>query len=229
MTVSPPHEPDSPDGRFPREELVARPEVVAPHLLGALLSSGTPGSSDEVLLRVVEVEAYAGVGEDPGSHAHRGPRRRNATMFGEPGHLYVYFTYGMHWCVNVVAHERGAAGAVLLRAAEVLHGEDVARARRTTSRRPRDLAMGPARLAVAAGLDGKHDGADLCAGGSPVRLLAGAPPAAVGSGPRVGVSGDGAVVPWRWWDANSPAVSAYRAAVVRRPRAADGTGAGGRQ
>ena len=229
MVTVPPHEPDPPDEPLLRDGLVGRPEDVAPHLLGARLGTGTPGSSDEVLLRVVEVEAYAGVGEDPGSHAHRGLRRRNATMFGDPGHLYVYFTYGMHWCVNVVAHEPGASGAVLLRAAEVLRGEDVVRGRRTTSRRPRDLAMGPARLAVAAGLDGRHDGVDLCGRGSLVRLLPGRPPATVRSGPRVGVSGDGAVVPWRWWDADSPAVSAYRAAAARRPRTADGTRAGGRQ
>lgn len=210
-------------------DLTGRPEVVAPRLLGARLATGSAGEPDEVVLRIAEVEAYGGVGEDPGSHVHRGHRPRSATMFAAPGHLYLYFTYGMHWCANVVAHEPGRAGAVLLRAAEVETGHDLVRERRTTSRRPRDLAMGPARLTVAAGLAGAHDGVDLLDPTSAVRLLAGARPAAVLSGPRVGVSGDGAVVRWRWWDAGSDAVSAYRAAAARRPRLRGGTDPGGRQ
>ena len=121
--------------------LRGRPEDVAPGLLGCLLVASS--ADGDVTLRVTEVEAYGGVGEDPGSHAHRGRRPRNATMFGRPGLLYVYFTYGMHWCANVVAHSPGAdhppgaghpddrpAGAVLLRAGEVVEGDQLARDRR---------------------------------------------------------------------------------------------------
>lgn len=203
--------------------LRGRAEDVAPALLGCLLVA----VSDEgrVVLRVTEVEAYAGVDEDPGSHAHRGLRPRNATMFGRPGLLYVYFTYGMHWCANVVVHPPvdGAAGAVLVRAGQVLEGADLARARRPRAATDGDLARGPARLTTALGISGEHDGADLLDPASPVRLLpAGTAPEEVRSGPRVGVSGAGAATPWRWWDARSGAVSAYRAAKprTRSPRRA---------
>ena len=149
-------------------------------------------------------------------------------MFGRPGLLYVYFTYGMHWCANVVAHPvagrrtPGAAGAVLLRAGEVLEGLDLARARRPAAARDVDLARGPARLTSALGIAGADDGTDLLDPASRVRLLpAVEPPTEVASGPRVGVSGDGAPTPWRWWDARSSTVSAYRAAQPRtRPRRA---------
>ncbi|WP_336923767.1 DNA-3-methyladenine glycosylase [Aquipuribacter sp. SD81] len=215
-----------------RSLLVGRPEEVAPALLGTLLVSGpgaAAGRSGEeaglVTVRVDEVEAYAGPGEDPGSHAHRGLRPRNRTMFSEPGHLYVYFTYGMHWCVNVVAHLPGEAGAVLLRAGEVVGGEAAARTRRPPGSTARDLARGPARLAQALGLDGRHDGADLCDPTSPVRLLPGQRPPDPAHGPRVGVAGDGAATPWRWWDASSRHVSAYRAA-ARRRRPGETPGAG---
>jgi DNA-3-methyladenine glycosylase len=168
------------------------------------------------------VEAYAGVGEDPGSHAHRGERPRSRTMFGEVGHLYVYFTYGMHWCVNVVVHEVGAAGAVLLRAGEVVHGERLAAHRRPPGTAARDLARGPARLAQALGLTGEHDGLDLCDPASPVRLVAASGAARLTSGSRVGVAGEGASTPWRWWAAGSRYVSAYRAAATRRRPPAGG-------
>ena len=208
--------------------LRGRAQDVAPRLLGCLLL--TSSADGEVVLRVSEVEAYAGLGEDPGSHAHRGRRPRNATMFGRPGLLYVYFTYGMHWCANVVVHpetdgphgagsvgaSEPAAGAVLLRAGEVLEGGDLARSRRPTSTRDQDLARGPARLTKALGLTGDDDGADLLDPTSRVRLLSGpARPVEVRSGPRVGVAGEGSTTPWRWWDAHSGTVSAYRAAQTR--------------
>jgi DNA-3-methyladenine glycosylase len=190
---------------------LARPVLeVAPSLLGARLSAGG------VVVRLTEVEAYAGE-KDPGSHAFRGRTPRTAVMFGPAGHAYVYFTYGMHWCVNVVTGPDGVASAVLLRAGEVVEGLDAARKRRPGVR-DRDLCRGPARLTRALGLTGDHDGVDLLDAASPVRLLAGAPvPAdAVRTGPRVGVAGAGAPTPWRYWVDGEPTVSPYRAAVPRR-------------
>ena len=183
---------------------------VAPALLGALLVSGG------VTVRLTETEAYAGVGADPGSHAHRGPTPRTTIMFGPPGRLYVYFSYGMHWCMNVVTGPAGEAAAVLLRAGEVVDGLDVARAHRPAAS-DRDLCRGPARLAQALGVDGRCLGVDLLDPASPVRLLLGDPPlqAAVRCGPRVGVSGAGALTTWRFWLADEPTVSAYRPAARR--------------
>jgi DNA-3-methyladenine glycosylase len=173
-----------------------------------------------VAVCIVEVEAYAGVQEDPASHAHRGLTRRNATMFGEPGHSYVYFTYGMHWCLNVTTGPVGSASAVLLRAGRVVEGVDAARRRRASVRRDardRDLARGPARLCSALGVSGEHDGLDLLDAASPLRLLParGAAPSAVATGPRVGVSSAGER-PWRFWLPDAPEVSAYRAGGSRR-------------
>jgi DNA-3-methyladenine glycosylase len=171
-----------------------------------------------VSLRITEVEAYAGIGQDPGSHAHRQRTERNAAMFGPPGHAYVYFTYGMHWCLNVVAHPPGDAGAVLIRAGEVLNGLGTARERRPAARSDRDLARGPARLAAALGVTGTQDGTDLLDPASPLRLeLPASPagPAGVGSGPRTGVAGPGAPTPWRFWLDGDPTVSPHRPA--RRP------------
>jgi DNA-3-methyladenine glycosylase len=191
--------------------------AAAPHLLGARIAAGAP--DDLVVVRLTEVEAYAGVGEDPGSHAHRGPTRRNATMFGRAGLLYAYFTYGMHWCLNVVCGPEGTASAVLLRAGAVVDGLEVARSRVRASAPERELARGPARLARVLGADGSLDGVDLLDPRSPVRLL----PAAGGSGqvrtgPRVGVAGEGAGTPWRFWLADEPTVSTYRAAAPPRVR-----------
>ena len=134
-----------------RAVLTGPPDEIAPRLLGATLTSDL---GPRVTLRITEVEAYAGVGQDPGSHAHRRRTERNAAMFGPPGHAYVYFTYGMHWCLNVVVHPKGEAGAVLIRAGEVVAGLETARARRPAARSDRDLARGPARLAAALGVDG---------------------------------------------------------------------------
>jgi DNA-3-methyladenine glycosylase len=195
---------------------LSRPVLeVAPLLLGVHLSAG--GAT----VRLTEVEAYAGEA-DPGSHAFRGRTPRTQVMFGPAGHAYVYFTYGMHWCVNVVAGSDGEASAVLLRAGRVVDGVDAALSRRPGARE-QDLCRGPARLCKALGITGEHTGVDLLDPASPVRLLPGAPvdPADVRSGPRVGVAGDGAVAPWRFWVDGEPTVSPYRAAVrrTRRPPA----------
>ena len=130
---------------IPRD-FFARPSVqVAPELLGCVLEHQT--AAGLVAVELTEVEAYEGEA-DPASHAYRGQTRRNAVMYGPPGHAYVYFSYGMHFCVNLVCLPAGSASAVLLRAGTVTEGEDLARARRTTSSAavtPRDLARGPAR------------------------------------------------------------------------------------
>ena len=184
-------------------------EQVAPGLLGARVTAGG------VTVRLTEVEAYAGEA-DPGSHAYRGRTPRTEVMFGPAGHLYVYFTYGMHWCMNVVTGDPGTASAVLLRAGEVVDGLPAAQERRPGVRE-RDLCRGPARLCRALGITGEQLGVDLLDPASPVRLVPGPPPdpALVRSGPRVGVAGEGAPTPWRFWLAGEPTVSAYRAAVRR--------------
>jgi DNA-3-methyladenine glycosylase len=184
---------------------------VAPDLLGAVVVHG------DVAVRLTEVEAYDGAG-DPASHAFRGRTARNAVMFGPPGYAYVYFTYGMHFCVNLVCGEPGRAAAVLLRAGEVVAGADVARLRRSGAP-DRDLARGPARLTKALGIDRALDGADVCALRSPLRVLRGAPVAAeqVRTGPRIGISA-ATDLPWRWWVDGDPTVSAYRPHAPRRRR-----------
>jgi len=188
-------------------DLVGDVLEVAPRLLGAVVRHG------DVAVRLTEVEAYDGPG-DPGSHAFNGQTRRNATMFGPPGRLYVYFTYGMHHCCNVVVGAEGTPSAVLLRAGEVVDGIDAARERRKGS--DRDLARGPARLCEALGIDLRHDGVDLRTG--PVTLT----PAAraetrVATGPRVGLRG-APDRPWRFWIEDDRFVSTYRPAVARPSR-----------
>lgn len=190
-------------------EVLAGPVLeAARRLLGAEIWHG------EVAVRITEVEAYDGAGLDPGSHAHRGPTPRNRVMFGPPGHLYVYFVYGMHHCANVVCGPEGTASAVLLRAGEVVSGLETARARRGTAT-DRDLARGPARLCDALGVDRALDGADLTVG--PVRLVLSTPvPAArISSGPRVGLrlAPD---LPWRFWLTGDETVSRYVPAAPRR-------------
>jgi DNA-3-methyladenine glycosylase len=187
---------------------------VAPRLLGHVVEHVT--AEGAVAVRLTEVEAYEGE-DDPGSHAFRGRTRRNAVMFGEPGHVYVYFTYGMHWCANLVCGPEGRASAVLLRAGEVVAGPELARSRRPAAKRDVDLARGPARLASCLGLTGVHDGLDVV-GGGPLRVLEGrpVPPSEVRTGPRVGVSGPGGVPPWRFWADGEPTVSVYRPAIPRR-------------
>jgi DNA-3-methyladenine glycosylase len=187
----------------------------APGLLGCLLDAGA------VTVRLTEVEAYDGVGLDAASHAHRGQTPRNAIMFGRPGMSYVYFTYGMHWCLNVVCREEGTASAVLLRAGSIVDGLDIARARRPGAK-ARDLLRGPARLTQALGITGAHNGVDLLSPDSWVRLrpppTGTAPgPADIRRGPRVGVVGE-ADRPWRFWIAGDESVSTYRAATPRSQR-----------
>lgn len=191
---------------------------VAPDLLGRLLVRTTP--EGPITLRLTEVEAYDG-GNDPGSHAFRGPTARNGVMFGPPGHVYVYFTYGMWHCMNLVCGPEGVASAVLLRAGEIVEGAEHARTRRVSARDDKELAKGPARLATALDVDRALDGTDACAEGeTPLRILTGTPVPSgqVRNGPRTGVSGDGAVHPWRYWTADDPTVSPYRAHVPRRRR-----------
>lgn len=165
-------------------------------------------------MRVTEVEAYGG-SEDPGSHAFRGPTPRNSAMFGPPGRAYVYFTYGMHWCLNVVTGADGSPAAVLLRAGEVVEGLALARTRRPGAS-DRDLCRGPARLTRALGVDGACNGVDLADPAGWLRLLPGPPVPEVASGPRVGVGGAGADRPWRFWVPGEPTVSPYRRAVARK-------------
>jgi DNA-3-methyladenine glycosylase len=214
----------------------ARPSVeVAPDLLGCVLEHET--ADGLVAVELTEVEAYAGR-SDPASHAYRGKTARNAVMFGPPGHAYVYFTYGMHFCVNVVClGEEGSASAILLRAGRVIAGEELACARRTrgtTAIAPRDLARGPARLCQALGIDRSQNGADMVSAGSPLRMLSGAgnrarsallasgdghpaTPRRIVTGPRVGVS-SAAEISWRFWYDGDPTVSVYRAHVPRQPK-----------
>ncbi len=186
---------------------------VAPSLLGAVLVSSAPEGT--VAVRLTEVEAYEGT-DDPGSHAYRGRTARNEVMFGRAGHLYVYFTYGMHWCANVVCGPSGKASAVLLRAGEVVRGLAIARSRRPSARSDRELARGPARLASVLGLGRTHNGADLCDPASPVVLSSGdGSPGPISTGPRVGLA-QAADRPWRFWLTDEPTVSPYRPHVPRR-------------
>ena len=197
----------------PPRRLRGTSAAIAPRLLGALLASSVDDRC--VVVRITEVEAYGGVGEDPGSHAYRGQTPRNASMFGPPGRAYIYFTYGMHWCVNVVTGPEGSAAAVLLRAGEVIEGVEVARQRRPSARSDRDLARGPARLTAAMGITGALDGVDLFDDASPLQLrLARKPLDAAVTGPRTGVAGAGAPTPWRF-AADHPSVSPYRPAAPR--------------
>lgn len=191
-----------------REELAHDPLWVARWLLGCELHSSGP--EGEVRVRLVEVEAYRG-SDDPASHCYRGRTERNAVMFGPAGHLYVYFVYGMHFCINVVCMSDGVPGAVLLRAGEVISGTELARQRRPAVRRESQIASGPARLAGVLGITREHNGIDLTAPDSPIRLYSGQSVHEddVRTGPRVGVA-TAMDLPWRSWVDGSAAVSAYR-------------------
>lgn len=192
----------------PGVDLDGRAEAVAPLLLNRLLvrDDGRAG-------RIVEVEAYAGA-DDPASHAYRGPTPRNRVMFGPPGRLYVYFSYGMHWCANVVTGPEGEGGAVLIRALAPVAGLEAMRAARWRNQKrqvDRDLCRGPGRLTQALGITGEMDGADLLAPGSPVRLESDgtAPPPGPEMSPRVGITA-AADRPWRWSVPGDAWVSASR-------------------
>ena len=212
-----------------RSMLERDPVLVAPELLGKLLRRGA------LLARIVEVEAYRGA-SDAASHAFRSRTARNETMFGPAGHLYVYFTYGMHYCANVVCWPEGEAGAVLLRALAPLEGLDVMAARRSRVRspagtgaglaaqeterrtkrdpRPEDLCSGPAKLCQAFDLDRTADGYDLITAREGLALLDDGtpPPEQVSIGTRIGLaeSNPARDEPWRWWIAGEPSVSGPR-------------------
>lgn len=219
---------------LPREFFAGDALQVAPRVLGCVLEH--QNAEGLVAVQLTEVEAYEG-GADPASHSYRGRTARNAVMFGPPGHAYVYFTYGMHYCVNLVCGPEGTPVALLLRAGRIIEGAPLAAARRLAGRpaaRPagrnladRDLARGPARLCQALAIDRAQDGADVCDPASPLRIRPG-PPAAPGSapglapaisrGPRVGVS-SAADRPWRFWLTGDPTVSVYRPHLARtRPK-----------
>ena len=198
-------------------DLLGPVDVVAPALLGCWVVTERPEGT--VALRLTEVEAYSGEGVDPAAHSHRGPTPRSAIMFGPPGRLYVYFSYGVHWCANVVVGPEGRGSAVLLRAGEVASGEPLARDRRPAVRSPRDLARGPARLTQALAIGADDRGTDLLDPRSAVRLHRGTPPAAVSTGPRVGIT-KAVDLPWRFWETDAPSVSVFRAGgKPRRQRA----------
>jgi DNA-3-methyladenine glycosylase len=188
-------------------DLLGPVDVVAASLLGCWVVTDRP--EGRVALRLTEVEAYSGAGEDPASHAHRGPTPRAAIMFGPPGRLYVYFSYGVHWCANVVVGPQGRGSAVLLRAGEVVVGEELARSRRAAARAARDLARGPARLTQALGIGPDDRGTDLLDPASSVRVHRGPAPAGVSAGPRVGIS-VATDLPWRFWETGAPSVSVFR-------------------
>ncbi|WEK62833.1 MAG: DNA-3-methyladenine glycosylase [Candidatus Microbacterium colombiense] len=215
--------------RATRADLIGSAVDVAPRLLGAELRTVVDahgGEAVEVRLRITEVEAYHGQGTgdvaDPGSHARMGRTNRNATMWGEPGHLYVYLSHGIHSCVNVVCGPEGQGDGVLLRAGEVVVGSDAAALRRgavlpLSSTARRDLARGPGRLGQAVGLRHPlHDGIDAVTGedfrGARAELWLRGPAVEVASGPRVGVAGVAGTdaFPWRFWIAGDPTVSPFR-------------------
>ena len=221
---------------LPREFFDRPSTEVAPDLLGCVLWYRSPAGL--VATRLVEVEAYRG-SIDAASHAFRGQTSRNAVMFGPPGHVYVYFSYGMHYCVNLVCQQPGTGEAVLIRAGAVVDGAGLARRRRyglpdadgdaaaparngkNARQRDRDLARGPGRLCQALGIDRSLDGADVCAPGgplgiSPPRAFDQADPVvAICTGPRVGIS-RATDRPWRFWLAGDTHVSGYKAMRPRR-------------
>lgn len=218
MTVSSAHQGLAEDPEQVRDFLSGDARRIAPLLLGSVLRHTSHEGT--VAIRITELEAYMGPGDslhpDPGSHTFRGRTARNAPMFGPAGHLYVYFTYGMHYCANIVCGPDGAASGVLLRAGEVVEGRHLAQVRRPTSKSPLDLASGPARLATALALTTADSGRDALAEPFELRLPA-VPAPSYGTGPRVGVSGDGgsADYPWRFWLPGDPTVSRYKAAKIR--------------
>ena len=194
-----------------RADLVGNPVTIAPWLLNKVLARGERAG------RIVEVEAYHGA-DDAASHAYRGLTPRTAIMFGPPGYLYVYFTYGMHWCANVVCGPEGEAAAVLIRALEPIAGVDEMREARRAARLERDLCNGPAKLCQALGITGADTGADLLAtrrraapaSRAPglVRLLDDGtpPPRRPGRGTRIGIK-VATEKRWRFWVPGNPSVS----------------------
>ena len=175
-------------------------------------------AANGVTVRLSEVEAYSGLGEDPASHAHRGMTGRNAVMFGPAGFLYVYQIYGLHFCANIVCGEPGVAAAVLLRAGEVTGGLETARQRRPAARNDRDLAAGPGKLMQVLALDRNANATSVVDGTGPATLRPPdrpVPRGAIASGPRVGVTA-AHDVPWRFWVSGDPTVSVYKRHAPRR-------------
>jgi DNA-3-methyladenine glycosylase len=201
---------------------------VAPEVLGTVLWHDSPEGA--VAAVIVEVEAYMGP-IDPASHSYRGRTARNGVMFGPPGHGYVYFTYGMHFCVNYTCGPGEEASAVLIRAGRIIEGSGLALRRRRPDGRvipERELARGPGSLCQALGIDRNLDGADVCSPGSSLEVgaLAGwepLPASEISTGPRVGIS-VAADWPWRFWVTGDRAVSAYKKSVPRRGRGKPVTG-----
>jgi DNA-3-methyladenine glycosylase len=217
------------DWRLIDRSFFNRPALeVAPEVLGTVLWHDSP--EGVVAAVVVEVEAYMGP-IDPASHSYRGRTARNGVMFGPPGHGYVYFTYGMHFCVNYTCGPGDEATAVLIRAGRIIEGAEVALRRRRPDGRvipDRELARGPGSLCQAMGIDLGQDGTDLCAAGSPLEVRvpdgwAPLPDSEISTGPRVGIS-VAADWPWRFWVTGDRAVSSYKKGVPRRARAKPVTG-----
>jgi DNA-3-methyladenine glycosylase len=198
-------------GAVQRAEMEGSPVVVAPWLLNKVLARGDRAG------RIVEVEAYHGA-NDAASHAYRGLTPRTAIMFGPPGFLYVYFTYGMHWCANVICGPEGQAAGVLIRALDPIAGVEQMKEARPAARSERDLCNGPAKLCQALGITGADNGADLLAArshagstseaGGPVRLLDDGtpPPRRPGRGTRIGIK-VATEKRWRFWVPGNPSVS----------------------
>lgn len=199
------HEPDCLS--FPPDFFGRDTEVVARELIGCHLYHGPTRGV------IVEVEAYRGH-DDPASHAYRGPTPRSQIMFGRPARAYVYLSYGVHRCLNVVAHRPGQAGAVLVRALEPIHGIEEMRRRRNRSDQ---LTNGPGRLCQAMGIELAHDGEDLLEPGGLVLRPACSPPGRVVCGPRVGIS-VATEREYRFWLEGNPHVSKWRAAGKRRAK-----------
>lgn len=180
-----------------RPVLAGPVQLAAPRVLGCVLALG------DLRARIVETEAYDGP-NDPGAHSYRGMTPRNASMFGPPGHAYVYFTYGNHWMLNVGCGPVGYGAAVLIRAAQPLSGLEAMRTRRPKALRDEDLLSGPGKLAQAFGIDRRFDGLDLLDPEGALRLLPGEPVTHVLVGPRIGLApGKGDTFPWRFVDADA--------------------------
>ena len=186
---------------LPRQFYRRPADQLAPDLLNKVLVVGARSG------RIVEVEAYLAVA-DPACHAHNGRTARNQVMFGNPGALYVYFSYGVHWCANVVCGAPGEGTAVLIRALEPLDGRTEMYAARTKARRDVDLCSGPGKLCAALALGGQHNGMDLTVTASPVRIIDDgmAPPASPVRTTRIGIS-KAADLPLRWYVAENAHVS----------------------
>ena len=202
-----------------RDVLAGPAPAAAVALLGALLVRADPDvPGGHVVARIVETEAYHE--DDPASHSHAKRTARSEPMFWQPGTAYVYRSYGVHWCLNVVVEPAETGAAVLVRAARVLTGHEVVRARRTSARTDRDLLRGPGRLTAGLAVDGPtHDRIDLLDEAAPLRLATDDwRPAAdtIRSGPRVGVT-HAPDLAWRWWLGDAPEVSPYRRSPRARP------------